>query len=91
MQPEVDRAPYVLRRMCARCQFEHSSQDLLGACAGLWTELWRRIEAEDPPSPTSSSSVNPHVELGRYRGPVGCMRGLSRLTLPFPPVAFPHA
>jgi hypothetical protein len=41
----------VLYRMCARCRFEYSSQYLLGACAGLWTELWRRIEAEDPPQP----------------------------------------
>jgi hypothetical protein len=49
----------VLYRMCARCRFEYSSQDLLGACPGLWTELWQRIEAEEPPSPPQSSGADP--------------------------------
>jgi hypothetical protein len=40
----------VLYRMCARCRFEYSSPDLLGTLDGLWTALWRRIEAEDPSS-----------------------------------------
>jgi carbohydrate-binding DOMON domain-containing protein len=37
-----------LRRMCPRCRFEYRSPDLLGTLDGLWTELWRRIEVEDP-------------------------------------------
>ena len=36
----------VLYRLCARSRFEYSSQNLLGACAGMWTALWRRIELD---------------------------------------------
>jgi hypothetical protein len=37
----------VMHRTCARCRFEYRSPDLLGMLDGLWTDLWRRIEAED--------------------------------------------
>jgi hypothetical protein len=37
----------LLHRMCPRCRFEYRSEDLLGTLNSVWTELWRRIEADD--------------------------------------------
>ena len=57
----------VLYLLCARCLFEYNFQDLLGACAGIWMELWRRILADGPPLPPPSSTANCHndVRLGQ--------------------------
>jgi hypothetical protein len=47
----------LLHRMCARCRFECRSEEILGTLEGLWSELWRRIEAEDPHRLPKSSTA----------------------------------